>query len=68
MPDVPLDARERAELCDLFVAKGNVAGLTPAYVENFYWPFFCSNDFQLWSMNNLDQRVRGSWRGASLPP
>jgi uncharacterized protein (TIGR03085 family) len=22
MPDVPLDARERAELCDLFVAKG----------------------------------------------
>ena len=50
-----------------FVAKRNVAGLTPAYVENFYWPFFCSDDFQLWSMNNMDKRVRGSWRGYKWP-
>jgi hypothetical protein len=37
--------------------------LTLDWVKTFYAPFFCTSDFQRWSMCNLDKRVREDWRG-----
>ena len=37
--------------------------LSPSWVTTFYAPFFCTSDFQRWSMCNLDKRVREDWRG-----
>ena len=37
--------------------------LTLDWVRTFYAPFFCTPDFQRWSMCNLDKRVREDWRG-----
>ena len=50
-----------------FVARRNVAGMTADYVRDYYAPFFNTEDFQLWSLNNPDKRVRGSWRGYKWP-
>jgi hypothetical protein len=48
-----------------FIARRNV--LSTDYVKDYYAPFYGTTDFQLWSMNNLDKRVRGSWRGYKWP-
>jgi len=41
--------------------------LTAEWVRDYYAPFFCTDDFQRWSMTNLDERVRGDWRGYKWP-
>ena len=41
--------------------------LTAEWVHDYYAPFFCTPDFQRWSMTNLDQRVHGSWRSYKWP-
>lgn len=41
--------------------------LTGDWVKSYYAPFFCTDDFQRWSMVNLEKRVRGDWRGYKWP-
>jgi hypothetical protein len=41
--------------------------LTPDYIKAFYHPFYNTHDFQLWSMNNPDQRIKDSWASYKWP-
>jgi hypothetical protein len=50
-----------------YVAPRNIHGLTADYVKDYYTTFYGTNDFQLWSMNNLDKRVRDSWNTYKWP-
>lgn len=31
------------------------------YIENYYFPFYASNNFQHWSMNKFDEKHQGNW-------
>ncbi len=44
-----------------FTAERNAAGVTAEYVRTHFEPFYDTTDFQLWSMNNLDKRMRDTW-------
>lgn len=41
--------------------------LSEEYLRDYYAPFFCTEDFQLWSMNNLEGRIDRDWRSYKLP-
>ena len=41
--------------------------LTRAHVETYYQPFYKTEEFQLWSMNNQDKRIRNHWRSYKWP-
>lgn len=50
-----------------FVAKSNAEMISQQYVDDYYVCFFNTEDFQLWSMNNLDLRIRATWRSYKWP-
>ena len=37
------------------------------YVEKRYFPFFMTNDFELWSLNNHDKKIRDTWESYKWP-
>lgn len=41
--------------------------LTTEWVREKYLPFFGTEEFQLWSMNNLHNRIKNSWRSYKWP-
>ena len=41
--------------------------LSCEHVKTFYQPFFNTVEFQLWSMNNLDKRIKDHWRTYKWP-
>jgi hypothetical protein len=41
--------------------------LSKNYMETNYVSFFDTNDFQLWSMNNLDKRIKDTWESYKYP-
>jgi hypothetical protein len=41
--------------------------LSPAQIKTSYHPFFCTTEFQLWSMNNLDQKIKNHWKTYKWP-
>jgi len=45
----------------MFAAKRNLRGITPDYMDTRYTSFYNTEDFQLWSMNNLDKRIKDTW-------
>jgi len=46
-----------------FVANRNRHKLSPKYLKDYYAPFYGTEEFQIWSMNNLDMRIKASgWR------
>ena len=50
-----------------FVADRNAGNLSEQYLQDYYAPFYNTEAFQLWSMNNVEQRVRDSWRSYKWP-
>jgi hypothetical protein len=40
----------------------NLSGINTEYLKVHYAPFYCTEDFQLWSMNNLDKRIKNTWK------
>lgn len=44
------------------VAPRNVPLVTAEYVQTLYTTFYGTDDFQLWSLNNLDKRIKDEWR------
>lgn len=44
-----------------YIAVRNRPNLTAEYVAERYLPFFCTEPFQQWSLNNPDKRIRDSW-------
>jgi hypothetical protein len=41
--------------------------LSVEHVKTYYHPFFVATDFQLWSMNNTDKRIKDHWRTYKWP-
>jgi hypothetical protein len=41
--------------------------LTSAWIRDYYMPFFMTDEFQLWSMHNTDQRIKNGWDGYKWP-
>jgi hypothetical protein len=51
-----------------FAAERNAHLITPEYVRSYYAPFYNTQGFQLWSMNNsVEQKVRNGWRSYKWP-
>ena len=50
-----------------YTAKTNADMLSESYVSGYYAPFFNTEDFQLWSMNNIDLRIKKNWRSYKWP-
>jgi hypothetical protein len=50
-----------------FTAQRNAANVTPEYVRDRFAPFYGTDDFQLWSMNNLDKRIKDTWSTYKWP-
>lgn len=40
----------------------NSAKITPEYLRTRYVQFYSTDEFQLWSMNNLDKRIKDTWK------
>lgn len=45
-----------------FASRHTVKAITPEYAMTHYAPFFRTDDFQLWSMNHLDKKIKDEWR------
>jgi hypothetical protein len=50
-----------------FTADRNAHLITADYVRNHYSHFFDTERFQLWSMNNLDKRIKDDWKTYKWP-
>lgn len=50
-----------------FTARRNAKNLSPEYVRDHFIPFYGTDDFQLWSMNNLDKRIKDTWATYKWP-
>jgi hypothetical protein len=50
-----------------FIAERNAQLISASYLKTYYAPFYNTEAFQLWSMNNLDQRLRNGWRSYKWP-
>jgi hypothetical protein len=44
-----------------FTVPRNISALTPEYLATRYVSFYDTDDFQLWSMLNLDMKVKDTW-------
>jgi hypothetical protein len=45
----------------VFTSKNNISSVNKQYMESNYETFYGTEDFQLWSMNNLDKRIKNTW-------
>jgi hypothetical protein len=45
----------------LFTPPRNARAVTREYLDTRFISFYNTDEFQLWSMNNLDKRIKGSW-------
>ena len=48
-------------------AERNAHLLSPSYLKSYYAPFYNTEAFQLWSMNNPRQRMKNGWRSYKWP-
>lgn len=44
-----------------YASARSVANITPDYFNTLYVPFYCTDDFQIWSLNNRDKRIKDTW-------
>jgi hypothetical protein len=51
------------QMCTLpYIRPRNAVKFTPEYFRNNYAVFYGTEDFQLWSMNNLDRKIKNTWK------
>jgi hypothetical protein len=50
-----------------YTAKRNTGNINEEYLRTNYAPFFNTEDFQLWSMNNPDKKIKDEWRTYKWP-
>lgn len=50
-----------------FAAERNVLNITTSYLKTNFAPFYDTEEFQLWSMNNLDKRIKDTWNTYKWP-
>jgi len=41
--------------------------LSREYINTYYHPFFGTTEFQLWSMNNPDKKIKDNWKSYKWP-
>lgn len=41
--------------------------ITAEYLDSYYAPFFNTEEFQLWSMNNMDKKIKNAWNTYKWP-
>lgn len=51
----------------MYVDKNNLKDITREYLSKHYFTFYGSDEFQLWSMNNLDKRMKDTWKTYKWP-
>lgn len=51
----------------LFTPARNAQHVTRDYVHKHFVSFFNTDDFQLWSMNNPDKRIKDTWKSYKWP-
>ncbi|MEY4747751.1 MAG: hypothetical protein RLZZ416_800 [Candidatus Parcubacteria bacterium] len=51
----------------LFTPPGNAHKVTRDYLDSRFISFYNTDDFQLWSMNNLDKRIKDTWKTYKWP-
>lgn len=39
----------------------NIGKITQKYLDTYYAPFYSTEDFRLWSMNNMDKKIKDTW-------
>lgn len=44
-----------------FTAERNISHVTSDYIDSNYLTFYNTEEFQLWSLNNLDKRIKDTW-------
>ncbi|OGG49431.1 hypothetical protein A2763_03850 [Candidatus Kaiserbacteria bacterium RIFCSPHIGHO2_01_FULL_54_36] len=49
------------------VPERNASAVTWEYVNTRYFSFYGTDDFQLWSMHNLDKRIKDTWNSYKWP-
>ncbi len=45
-----------------YTAPRNVSNIDESYVTTYYNHFYGTEDFQLWSLNNQDKKIKDSWK------
>jgi hypothetical protein len=45
----------------MFTPPRNTSRVTKEYITSHFTSFYNTEDFQLWSMNNLDKRIKDTW-------
>ncbi|MDB5238655.1 MAG: hypothetical protein JWM46_925, partial [Candidatus Kaiserbacteria bacterium] len=45
-----------------YTLPGNIQNITKEYLDTRFISFYNTDEFQLWSMNNLDKRIRDTWK------
>ena len=46
----------------LFTPTQNASRVTQAYLDERFISFYNTDEFQLWAMNNLDKRIKDTWK------
>ena len=44
-----------------YTSERTVANITADYITTNYFHFYGTEDFQLWSMNNMDKKIKDTW-------
>jgi uncharacterized CHY-type Zn-finger protein len=44
-----------------YTSPRQVSNIDLGYLNTYYAPFYCTDAFQLWSMTNLDQKIKDKW-------
>jgi hypothetical protein len=50
-----------------YTTPSNARRVTQAYLDERYEPFYNTDDFQLWSMNNPDKKIKDAWNTYKWP-
>jgi hypothetical protein len=50
-----------------FTNPQNTSGITETYLRDYYAPFYGTEQFQLWSLNNPDKRIKDTWLSYKWP-
>ncbi len=50
-----------------YTAKRNTQNVTREYIKSRYVHFYGTEDFQLWSMNNMDKKIKDAWNTYKWP-
>lgn len=51
----------------MYTTPRNIKNITGEYMQNNYVTFYGTDDFQLWSLNNRDKKIRDSWSTYKWP-